>query len=214
MLAAANPIHGRYDELKRPDEQIEFQATILSRFDIIFIILDKRDPVTYASFHFFLWIVVFAVPSRCCHACMSRCVACSRDDRLVRHILSVHQGAAAAGAAADNQGQIQSRPEVPQTVIQSFSCCCCFHYSLLLVFGSLQFPLSSDTLPMLALIVIHVLPILLLNGSPTNMFRSGRKSSRFVSLCFCLALIFLVTSLPLFLLGTRAPCHSHHSAPA
>lgn len=40
ILAAANPIHGRYDAYKDIEEQIELQTTILSRFDCIFIVRD------------------------------------------------------------------------------------------------------------------------------------------------------------------------------
>jgi len=43
VLAAANPVFGRYDDLKSAQENIDFQTTILSRFDLIFIIKDKRD---------------------------------------------------------------------------------------------------------------------------------------------------------------------------
>lgn len=43
VLAAANPIFGRYDELKTPGENIDFQTTILSRFDMIFIVRDDHD---------------------------------------------------------------------------------------------------------------------------------------------------------------------------
>ncbi len=46
VLAAANPIHGRYDDLKELDEQIELQNTILSRFDCIFIVRDINTPET------------------------------------------------------------------------------------------------------------------------------------------------------------------------
>ncbi|KAI1332150.1 MCM2/3/5 family protein [Xylariaceae sp. FL0255] len=42
VLAAANPIFGRYDELKTPGENIDFQTTILSRFDMIFIVKDEH----------------------------------------------------------------------------------------------------------------------------------------------------------------------------
>ncbi|KAM9894990.1 hypothetical protein OXX79_008354 [Metschnikowia pulcherrima] len=45
VLAAANPIFGRYDDLKSPGENIDFQTTILSRFDMIFIVKDDHDPV-------------------------------------------------------------------------------------------------------------------------------------------------------------------------
>lgn len=40
VLAAANPIFGRYDEFKTPGENISFGSTILSRFDSIFILRD------------------------------------------------------------------------------------------------------------------------------------------------------------------------------
>ena len=43
VLAAANPIYGRYDELKSPGENIDFQTTILSRFDMIFIVKDEHN---------------------------------------------------------------------------------------------------------------------------------------------------------------------------
>ena len=44
ILAAANPIHGRYDEFKLISEQIELQTTILSRFDCIFVVRDINTP--------------------------------------------------------------------------------------------------------------------------------------------------------------------------
>lgn len=43
VLAAANPIFGRYDDLKTPGENIDFQTTILSRFDMIFIVRDDHE---------------------------------------------------------------------------------------------------------------------------------------------------------------------------
>lgn len=43
VLAAANPIYGRYDESKSPGENIDFQTTILSRFDMIFIVKDDHN---------------------------------------------------------------------------------------------------------------------------------------------------------------------------
>ncbi|WBW73054.1 MCM complex subunit Mcm5 [Schizosaccharomyces osmophilus] len=43
VLAAANPIFGRYDDMKSPGENIDFQSTILSRFDMIFIVKDEHD---------------------------------------------------------------------------------------------------------------------------------------------------------------------------
>lgn len=43
VLAAANPLSGRYDDLKEAADQIDFQTTILSRFDCIFIVRDIRN---------------------------------------------------------------------------------------------------------------------------------------------------------------------------
>ncbi|KAJ3289749.1 minichromosome maintenance protein 5 [Borealophlyctis nickersoniae] len=43
VLAAANPVFGRYDDLKSPAENIDFQSTILSRFDLIFIVKDEHS---------------------------------------------------------------------------------------------------------------------------------------------------------------------------
>lgn len=45
VLAAANPIFGRYDDQKTPGENIRFQSTILSRFDMIFLIRDVHHEV-------------------------------------------------------------------------------------------------------------------------------------------------------------------------
>ena len=42
VLAAANSIFGRWDDLKG-DENIDFMPTILSRFDMIFIIKDEHN---------------------------------------------------------------------------------------------------------------------------------------------------------------------------
>ncbi|KAK4050951.1 minichromosome maintenance protein 5 [Microbotryomycetes sp. JL201] len=43
VLAAANPVFGRYDDMKTPGENIDFQTTILSRFDMIFIVKDEHE---------------------------------------------------------------------------------------------------------------------------------------------------------------------------
>ena len=41
VLAAANPTFGRYDDARNAAEQVDFQSTILSRFDMIFILRDE-----------------------------------------------------------------------------------------------------------------------------------------------------------------------------
>jgi DNA replication licensing factor MCM5 len=43
VLAAANPIYGRYDDMRSAGENIDLMTTILSRFDLIFIVRDIRD---------------------------------------------------------------------------------------------------------------------------------------------------------------------------
>lgn len=42
VLAAANPIFGRYADNLNIGDQIDLQTTILSRFDCIFVVRDTR----------------------------------------------------------------------------------------------------------------------------------------------------------------------------
>jgi DNA replication licensing factor MCM7 len=60
ILAAANPLYGRYNPKVSPVENINLPAALLSRFDILYLILDKpsRDDderlaqhVTYVHMH-------------------------------------------------------------------------------------------------------------------------------------------------------------------
>lgn len=50
LLGAANPKHGRFDVMGAPFiEQVDIDAPLLSRFDLIFTLLDKPDPVKDTS---------------------------------------------------------------------------------------------------------------------------------------------------------------------
>ncbi|KAG0367465.1 putative ATP dependent DNA helicase [Gamsiella multidivaricata] len=60
ILAAANPIYGRYNPRKSPVENINLPAALLSRFDILFLILDTANEendsrlashITYVHMH-------------------------------------------------------------------------------------------------------------------------------------------------------------------
>ena len=43
ILAAANPVYGRYNPKMTPEENINLPKALLSRFDLIFLLLDKQD---------------------------------------------------------------------------------------------------------------------------------------------------------------------------
>lgn len=45
ILAAANPTEGHYNKQKSVVDNLKIQSAMLSRFDLIFILLDKPDAV-------------------------------------------------------------------------------------------------------------------------------------------------------------------------
>ena len=43
IIAAANPLYGRYNKRESIHKNINLPAALLSRFDLIFILLDQAD---------------------------------------------------------------------------------------------------------------------------------------------------------------------------
>ena len=85
VLAAANPTFGRYDADKNAAEQVDFQSTILSRFDMIFILRDEYDhplrPHTQCPWH---------LPLCTCHSALACFVHVHTSHTLTRAHAHTH----------------------------------------------------------------------------------------------------------------------------
>ena len=82
VLAAANPVFSRYDDMKSPTENIDFQTTILSRFDLIFIVRDiiNADRDTAMAIH------IVNVHKKMPHTLQSNNEAVFEIDKLKKYI--------------------------------------------------------------------------------------------------------------------------------
>jgi DNA replication licensing factor MCM2 len=54
VIAAANPIKGRYDGTVGFGQNVALTEPILSRFDVLCVVRDLVDPVVDEVFHLFL----------------------------------------------------------------------------------------------------------------------------------------------------------------
>jgi DNA replication licensing factor MCM6 len=57
ILAAANPLYGRYDTSKTLRANVQISAPIMSRFDLFFVVLDECDEVSNFLFFKHVWRV-------------------------------------------------------------------------------------------------------------------------------------------------------------
>lgn len=92
MLAAANSVFGRWDDTKGEDN-IDFMPTILSRFDMIFIIKDQHDqqrdmvrkPKSFLNPHVVIFLNFLFIFKKCLldlgSSCDERSPQCSNTDR-------------------------------------------------------------------------------------------------------------------------------------
>ena len=84
VLAAANPAMGRYDARRSPTENINLPAALLSRFDLMWLILDKKNAesvsVSSPVFPCVQFRGLFALACCCigafAHCSINKCVFC------------------------------------------------------------------------------------------------------------------------------------------
>eukprot|EP00198_Chlamydomonas_reinhardtii_P000640 XP_001689975.1 minichromosome maintenance protein 5 [Chlamydomonas reinhardtii] len=112
VLAAANPPSGRYDDLKTAQENIDLQSTILSRFDLIFIVKDTREHDMAIAKH----AADVEFLKRYIHYCRSQCSPRLNEEaskRLAAFYVEIRNEARTQADANDSD-----TPPVPITVRQ------------------------------------------------------------------------------------------------
>lgn len=86
ILAAANPIDGRYNRAKSLKQNVNMSAPIMSRFDLFFILVDECNEVTPKTYIFEVSRTYFA-------SVLQRCASLSHqvtDYAIARRIVDLH----------------------------------------------------------------------------------------------------------------------------
>lgn len=81
MVAAANPIYGNYDHSQGVTRNINLPDSLLSRFDLLFIVLDQSDTKACDSSALLLFTSFF-LPSTTLHVQVDRAIS--------SHVLGMH----------------------------------------------------------------------------------------------------------------------------
>ena len=89
ILAAANPVGGHYDRSKTVSENIKLGPALLSRFDLVFLLLDRPDLVLVFNLIFnFLLLSNFKIFEK------------EVDTMLTEHIMALHAGSSNSNSKA------------------------------------------------------------------------------------------------------------------
>lgn len=124
VLAAANSVFGRWDDTKG-EENIDFMPTILSRFDMIFIVKDvhdeARDIVSILSSHFsFSLSYLIKLKHFRIQAHPKKLIIDLFSQTLAKHIINVH-------LSAGKSAQEQTEGEIPLSTFKKFIHYCRTH---------------------------------------------------------------------------------------